>query len=160
MKAEEICYTSAMTYDPRSDGWALDPLLQRDTTPVGDLPLCRVLLINDANYPWVLLVPRRHETVEIIDLEYVEQAQLMTEVSHASRTLKTMTRCDKINVAALGNVVPQLHVHVIARTRGDAAWPKPVWNVAPPQDYEPAARDKLVATLRQSLTLTPIVADR
>ena len=149
-----------MIYDPRSDGWALDPLLQRDTTPVGDLPLCRVLLINDANYPWVLLVPRRHETVEIIDLEYVEQAQLMTEVSHASRTLKAMTRCDKINVAALGNVVPQLHVHVIARSRGDAAWPKPVWNVAPPQDYESAARDKLVATLRQSLTLTPIVADR
>ena len=110
-----------MTYDPRSDGWALDPLLQRDTTPVGDLPLCRVLLINDANYPWVLLVPRRHDTVEIIDLEYIEQAQLMTEVSHASRTLKTITRCDKINVAALGNVVPQLHVHVIARSRGDAA---------------------------------------
>ena len=145
-----------MTYDPRSDGWALDPLLQRDTTPVGDLPLCRVLLINDANYPWVLLVPRRHETVEIIDLEYVEQAQLMTEVSHASRTLKALSRCDKINVAALGNVVPQLHVHVIARSRGDAAWPKPVWNVAPPIDYDPAARDRLVETLRKNLTLTPV----
>ena len=91
------------------------------------LPLCRVLLINDANYPWILLVPRRRETVEIIDLEYIEQAQLMTEVSHASRTLKAMTRCDKINVAALGNVVPQLHVHIIARSRGvttpsSAAW--------------------------------------
>ena len=107
MTAEEICYTSAMNDDPRSDGWALDPLLQRDTTPVGDLPLCRVLLINDANYPWVLLVPRRPDTVEIIDLEYIEQAQLMTEVSHASRTLQAMTRCDKINVAALGNVVPR-----------------------------------------------------
>jgi diadenosine tetraphosphate (Ap4A) HIT family hydrolase len=149
-----------MNYDPRSDGWALDPLLQRDTTPVGDLPLCRVLLINDANYPWILLVPRRHETVEIIDLEYVEQAQLMTEVSHASRTLKAMTRCDKINVAALGNVVPQLHVHIIARSRGDAAWPKPVWNAAPPQDYEPATRDRLVAALQQSLTLAPLATSR
>ena len=82
----------------------------------------------------------------------------MTEVSHASRTLKAMTRCDKINVAALGNVVPQLHVHIIARSRGDAAWPKPVWNAAPPQDYEGAARDRLMAALRQSLTLTPVAS--
>lgn len=147
-----------MNEDPRSAGWTLDPLLQHDTTPVGDLPLCRVLLINDANYPWILLVPRRRDTVEIIDLEYIEQAQLMTEVSHASRTLKTVTRCDKINVAALGNVVPQLHVHVIARSRDDAAWPKPVWNAAPPKDYEPAARQKLIATLRRSLTLTPVTS--
>ena len=103
-------------------------------------------------------MPRRRETVEIIDLEYIEQAQLMTEVSHASRTLKAMTRCDKINVAALGNVVPQLHVHIIARSRSDAAWPKPVWNAVPPRHYEPAAREKLIATLRQSLTLTPVAS--
>ena len=145
-----------MFHDPKVANWSLDPLLARDTTPIGDLPLCRALLINDANYPWLLLVPRRDATVEIIDLEYVEQAQLMTEVSHASRVLKALTDCDKINVAALGNVVPQLHVHVIARSRSDAAWPKPVWNAAAPRDYEPAARDKLVATLRQSLTLTPV----
>ena len=84
----------------------------------------------------------------------------MTEVSHASRTLKALTGCDKINVAALGNVVPQLHVHVIARSRGDAAWPKPVWNVAPPLDYDPAARDKLLATLRQQLALMPLAESR
>jgi diadenosine tetraphosphate (Ap4A) HIT family hydrolase len=147
-----------MNYDRRSGGWTLDPLLQRDTTPIGDLPLCRVLLINDANYPWILLVPRRRDTIEIIDLEYVEQAQLMTEVCHASRALKAISRCDKVNVAALGNVVPQLHVHVIARSRGDAAWPKPVWNTVPPKDYEAAAREKLIATLRQSLTLTPMAS--
>ena len=105
-------------------------------------------------------MPRRREAVEIIDLEYIEQAQLMTEIGHASRTLKAMTRCDKINVAALGNVVPQLQVHVIARSRGDAAWPKPVWNAAPPMDYEPATREKLVATLRLSLTLTPLAGVR
>ena len=139
--------------DLRAANWTLDPLLERDTTAIGDLPLCRALLINDANYPWVLLVPRRHAAVEIIDLEYVEQAQLMTEIGHASRTLKAMTGCDKINVAALGNVVSQLHVHIIARSRGDAAWPRPVWNVAPPKDYDPRDRDKLVATLRQKLTL-------
>jgi diadenosine tetraphosphate (Ap4A) HIT family hydrolase len=145
-----------MNSDPKSAGWALDPLLERDTAAVGDLPLCRVLLINDANYPWLLLVPRRRETVEIIDLDFVEQAQLMSEVAHASRTLKAMTGCDKINVAALGNVVPQLHVHVIARSRSDPAWPKPVWNQVPPKDYEPAAREKLLAELRQRVTLTPV----
>jgi diadenosine tetraphosphate (Ap4A) HIT family hydrolase len=144
------------TDDLRAANWTLDPLLERDTIAIGDLPLCRALLINDANYPWVLLVPRRHEAVEIVDLEYVEQAQLMTEIGHACRTLKVMTSCDKINVAALGNVVSQLHVHIIARSRGDAAWPRPVWNVAPPKNYDPDARDTLLATLRQRLTLKPL----
>jgi diadenosine tetraphosphate (Ap4A) HIT family hydrolase len=144
------------TDDLRAANWTLDPLLERDTIAIGDLPLCRALLINDANYPWLLLVPRRHEAVEIIDLEYVEQAQLMTEIGHAARTLKAMTSCDKINVAALGNVVSQLHVHIIARSRGDAAWPRPVWNVAPPKNYDPDDRDKLLATLRQRLTLKPL----
>jgi diadenosine tetraphosphate (Ap4A) HIT family hydrolase len=142
-----------MVPDPKSAGWALDPLLERDTRPVGDMPLCRVLLIEDANYPWLLLVPRRRDTVEIVDLEYIEQAQLMGEIAEASRALKAITRCDKINVAALGNVVAQLHVHVIARSRGDAAWPRPVWNAVPVRAYEPAGRDKLIATLRQRLTI-------
>jgi diadenosine tetraphosphate (Ap4A) HIT family hydrolase len=137
----------------RAANWALDPLLARDTVPIGDLPLCRALLINDANYPWLLLVPRRDSTVEITDLDYIEQQQLMTEVSHAAGTLKALTGCDKINVAALGNVVAQLHVHVIARSRGDAAWPKPVWNVVPPTGYHPRERDKLIASLQQKLVL-------
>jgi diadenosine tetraphosphate (Ap4A) HIT family hydrolase len=139
----------------RAANWALDPLLARDTVPIGDLPLSRALLINDANYPWLLLVPRRDAAVEITDLDYIEQQQLMSEVSHAAGTLKALTGCDKINVAALGNVVAQLHVHVIARSRGDAAWPKPVWNVAPPKDYHPRERDKLIASLQQKLTLPP-----
>ena len=122
-------------------------------SPIGDLPLCRALLINYANYPWLLLVPRRDATVEITDLDYIEQQQLMTEVSHAASTLKALTGCDKINVAALGNVVSQLHVHVIARSRRDAAWPKPVWNVVPPKNYHPRERDKLVVSLQQKLTL-------
>jgi diadenosine tetraphosphate (Ap4A) HIT family hydrolase len=141
---------------PSVADWELDPLIERDTMPVGDMPLCRVLLINDANYPWLLLVPRRDKAVEIVDLDTIEQAQLMTEIAHASQTLKALTSCDKINVAALGNVVAQLHVHVIARTRGDAAWPRPVWNAAPPLEYEKAKLDKLLAALRQHLTLTPL----
>jgi diadenosine tetraphosphate (Ap4A) HIT family hydrolase len=86
----------------------------------------------------------------------IEQAQLMSEIAHASRTLKALTGCDKINVAALGNVVPQLHVHVIARSRGDAAWPRPVWNAVPPRDYASGDLEKLLASLRQRLTLTPV----
>jgi len=136
--------------------WDLDARLEHDTTGIGDMPLCRVLLIKDANYPWLLLVPRRTEATEITDLDMVEQAQLISEIAHASRTLTSLTGCDKINVAALGNVVPQLHVHVIARSRGDAAWPRPVWNAAPPRAYDKDALDKLTASLRKQLTLTPV----
>jgi diadenosine tetraphosphate (Ap4A) HIT family hydrolase len=145
-----------MILAPTLADWELDPLLERDTAPVGDMPLSRVLLIKDATYPWLLLVPRRHLAVEITDLNMIEQAQLMSEIAHAGRVLKAHTDCDKINVAALGNVVSQLHVHVIARSRGDAAWPRPVWNAAPPRDYDNDALDKLLVTLRQQLTLTPL----
>jgi diadenosine tetraphosphate (Ap4A) HIT family hydrolase len=135
-----------------SAAWTLDPVLGRDTVAVGDLPLCRVLLSRDANYPWLLLVPRRPGTVETTDLDSAEQTQLMGEIAHASRALKTLTGCDKINMAAIGNVVAQLHVHVIARFRSDAAWPKPVWNAVPPREYEPDALVTLIETLRLRLT--------
>jgi diadenosine tetraphosphate (Ap4A) HIT family hydrolase len=145
-----------MSSDPRAAGWALDPQLERDTTALGDLPLCRVLLSNDANYPWLILVPRRRDMVEIVDLRSSEQPQLMTEIADASIALKAVTSCDKINVAAIGNVVAQLHVHVVARKRSDAAWPKPVWNAVPARDYDAAARDTLTAALRQRLALAPL----
>ena len=145
-----------MTHDPGSAGWARHSTLERDTIPVGDLPLCRALLINDANYPWLLLVPRRENVGEIIDLEYIEQAQLMSEIAHAARTLKAVTKCDKTNVAALGNVVPQLHIHVIARFRNDPAWPKPVWNAVPPRAYDDAALKKIMGPLKERLTLTAV----
>ena len=144
-----------MTLDPKSAGWALDPQLARDTTAVGDLPLCRVQLTNDANYPWLLLVPRRLHVVEIVDLDAVEQAQLMGEIAEAARALKAVTGCDKINVAALGNVVAQLHVHVIARSRNDAAWPKPVWGAVPARAYEETVLLTLMTALRQQLAPTP-----
>ena len=142
-----------MTPDPKSAGWVLDPQLERDTVEIGDMPLCRALLINDANYPWLLLVPRRHHIVEIVDLDYIEQAQLMNEITQAARSLKAITGCDKINVAALGNVVPQLHVHVVARSRNDPAWPKPVWGTVTPRTYEDAELQKLLTPLRQRLAL-------
>ena len=110
--------------------WSLHPQLARDTINIGELPLCRTLVINDANYPWLLLVPRRNGMVELIDLGEVERAQLMTEIARVARALKDVTGCDKLNIAALGNVVPQLHVHIIARRHGDAAGPRPVWGRA------------------------------
>src|SRR6266550_2992830 len=95
--------------------WSLHTQLKQDTIDIGDLPLCRVLVIKDANYPWLLLVPRRDKAVEIIDLAEVEQAQLMTEISRVARALKDITKCDKLNIAAFGNAVAKLHVHVTAR---------------------------------------------
>ena len=137
-------------------GWALHPQLERDTAPVGDLPLCRVLLIDDSNYPWVLLVPRRPGIVEIVDLRESEQVQLTMEIAQASRAMKAMTGCDKINVAALGNMVPQLHVHVIARGRRDPAWPKPVWGAVPTIPYGKAALKSRLADLRERLAISQV----
>jgi diadenosine tetraphosphate (Ap4A) HIT family hydrolase len=131
--------------------WTLHPQLESDAGAVGDLPLSRLLLANDANYPWLLLVPRRAGAGEIIDLSEADQIQLAAEIAAVSRVLRAVASCDKLNVAALGNVVPQLHVHVIARRRGDPAWPKPVWGAVPPRDYDPAARERLVAALRREL---------
>src|SRR5215212_12232237 len=134
--------------------WELDPLLERDTVAIGDMPLSRALLIKDATYPWLLLVPRRHLASEITDLDAIEQAQLVTEIAHASRVLKELTSCHKINVAALGNVVPQLHVHVIARFREDAAWPRPVWGQVPATRYEASEKADVVARLRRRIWLS------
>src|SRR5262245_20613874 len=142
-----------MASDPKSAGWVLDPQVERDTMPVGDLPLCRLRLMNDANYPWLLLVPRRPNTSEIADLDRAGRAQLMAEIAETSQALKAITGCDKINVASLGNVVAQLHVHVIARFRSDVAWPKPVWGAAAPRAHLPAAAASLIATLRGHLAL-------
>jgi diadenosine tetraphosphate (Ap4A) HIT family hydrolase len=142
-----------MISDPKSAGWTLDPQIERDTAAAGDLPLCRVLVMRDANYPWLLLVPRRRHMIELADLDTVEQAELMSEIAEASRALKAITGCHKLNVAAIGNVVPQLHVHIVARRRDDPAWPKPVWGAVPPLAYEDAALAELIGALRRRLAL-------
>jgi diadenosine tetraphosphate (Ap4A) HIT family hydrolase len=131
--------------------WTLHPQLLRDTENLGDLPLSRVLLMNDANYPWLILVPRKADITEVIDLDEGEQPQLMREVTLTARALREVTECHKLNIAALGNAVPQLHVHIIARFRHDAAWPNPVWGKAPAKPYERAERDRLVSALRGRL---------
>ena len=136
--------------------WSLHPQLVQETVPVGDLPLARMLLANDANYPWLILVPRLPGLVELIDLEENAQVQLLGEIAAAARALKTVTECDKLNIAALGNQVPQLHVHVIARRRTDAAWPKPMWGVNPPLAYGKDQQAVLLNSLRQLLKLSDL----
>ena len=128
-------------------GWSLHPQLHADTVPVCDLALSRLLAMNDANFPWLILVPRRAGVSEIIDLG-AEQSVLMDELARVSRALKDETRCDKLNVAAIGNVVPQLHIHVVARRKDDAAWPKPVWGTVPRRVYEADAMERFVAAIR------------
>jgi diadenosine tetraphosphate (Ap4A) HIT family hydrolase len=133
--------------------WTLHPQLARDTAELGDLPLSRGLVMNDANYPWLILVPRKADVTELVELDEGEQTQLMREVTRAARALREVTACHKLNIAALGNMVPQLHVHIIARFRRDAAWPKPVWGVAPARTYEREALDSFIQSLRKKVGL-------
>jgi diadenosine tetraphosphate (Ap4A) HIT family hydrolase len=131
--------------------WSLHPQLESDTAPVGDLVLCRVVSINDADYPWLILVPRRSGVTEIADLGG-DASLLMDEIALVSRVLKHVTRCDKLNIAAIGNIVPQLHVHVVARRKDDPLWPKPVWGLAPPRPGDTAAFARFIAAIRDGLT--------
>jgi len=113
----------------------LDARLAADTLPFGDFPLCRILLMNDAQYPWWILVPRRVGVREIYELNDTDQSQLLRESVLFGRALMQAYSGEKLNVAALGNVVPQLHIHHVVRFRGDPAWPAPVWGRAPAQPY-------------------------
>lgn len=135
--------------------FALDPRLDADTATLGDLPLCRVLLMDEATYPWLVLVPRRPDAVELTDLDEADRLVLMDEIAATSVALRTASGLAKLNVAAIGNVVAQLHVHLVARLPGDPAWPKPVWGLAPPVRREPAERDRIAGQLRGLLWPSP-----
>lgn len=132
--------------------FTLDSRLQQDCLLVGDFPLCRLLLMNDASYPWFILVPRREEVSEIFQLDGADQRQLWQETSLLAETLKDTFAADKMNVATLGNVVSQLHMHVIVRRRDDAAWPAPVWGRQPARPYEDAQIRQIIDKLRLVLT--------
>lgn len=122
-----------------NEAFELDPRLATDTHPVAHWPLCELRLMDDALYPWLVLVPRRAGVRELIDLDAGDRQQLSAEVDRAAQLLRTAFRPDKLNVAALGNVVAQLHVHVIARFGTDPAWPAPVWGKVEAQPYSPEA---------------------
>ncbi len=125
--------------------------LAADTVEVTRWPLCRVLLMNDAAYPWLILVPERPDISEVFQLSAADQHLLMDETSAAAAALQRLFAADKMNIGALGNVVPQLHVHVIARHRTDPAWPRPVWGLAAALPYPPEALAERLALLRSAL---------
>jgi diadenosine tetraphosphate (Ap4A) HIT family hydrolase len=137
---------------PAAD-FTLHPRLAADTVVVGDLPLSRALLSRNACWPWLILVPRRAGAVEIHRLEVADQAQLMAEITQASRVMEAAFSPDKLNVAAIGNLVPQLHVHVVARTREDAAWPGPIWGSGHERAYGVGEAEALALRLATDLGL-------
>jgi diadenosine tetraphosphate (Ap4A) HIT family hydrolase len=129
----------------------LDPRLAADTLPVGSLELSRVLLMNDSRFPWLILVPERDGLTELTDLAPADRATLMEEIAAASRALQAAAQPDKINFGALGNIVRQLHVHVVARREGDCAWPGPVWGAGTAVPYSPGEMDRILAILRAAM---------
>ena len=133
----------------------LHPQLAADAHLICDLELSRVLLMDDARYAWLVLVPRHAGMRDWIDLPHAEQHQLLNEVELCSRALRAVARPDKLNTAALGNMVPQLHVHVVARHVGDAAWPKPVWGVGERVPYAPDLLAARKSALLAQLELAP-----
>ena len=133
------------------DSFRLHERLAADTSFLADWGLSRLLLMNDARYPWLILVPRRIGLSEIHELKHAERMVLIEEINRASLGLKTIANAVKVNVGALGNLVPQLHVHVVARKLGDAAWPGPVWGNGQAVAYEQGVKDALIAQLRGKL---------
>lgn len=127
--------------------------LEKDTALVGELSLCQVLLMNDAQYPWVILVPKRADKVELLDLSDEDYLQYCLESKQVCRVMQTIYQPDKLNVAAIGNVVSQLHIHHVARYNKDATWPAPVWGKLPPKAYSDSEQQEHLVKLRQALNI-------
>ena len=130
--------------------FVLDPVIASLTHTLADWPLSRVFVYNDSRFPWGLLVPRRAGAVEICDLDAADQVQLMVEIDRLSKLIRGLAGVEKLNVGALGNMVPQLHVHVIGRRKGDPAWPGPVWGHSPPVPWPDAAAAPLAAAVSKA----------
>ena len=124
--------------------------LEQDCEQLGRFTLCRLLLMRDANYPWCILVPERAGVTEIYQLSEADQWQFMRESAALAETMASLFAADKMNIAALGNIVPQLHIHHIARRRGDPAWPAPVWGKVPARRYAADELTDTAATLRSA----------
>jgi diadenosine tetraphosphate (Ap4A) HIT family hydrolase len=129
----------------------LHPTLADDTIEITQWPLCRVLLMNDSRYPWLILVPARADMKEMHDLDAADRSLLMSEIDRASRVLSDLFSPNKINVGALGNIVQQLHIHIVARFETDDAWPGPVWGAHPPLPNEQAVLKIMADRIKQAL---------
>jgi diadenosine tetraphosphate (Ap4A) HIT family hydrolase len=135
--------------------FVLHPRLLADTAWIADWPLSRVLLMNDSRYPWMLLVPRRPDVSELFELDESARATLMGEIARAAERLKSWATargsCDKINIGMIGNVVPQLHIHIVGRTKADSAWPGTVWGAGQAAPYGADELSRVVTELRELL---------
>lgn len=129
--------------------FTLHPTLEADSIFLRDLPLCQLRLQNQSAIPWLILVPRRENITEIYELPPTDRHQLMEEITQATTALQTLFKPDKLNIGALGNIVPQLHIHAIARSKADPAWPQPVWGKLGPNTYLPEILDKLRQRLNE-----------
>lgn len=131
--------------------FTLDPQLEGDSLPLIELDLCTVRLMKDANYPWILMVPKQNGLAELIDLSVEDQHKLTDEIRIVSTALQGITKCDKLNVAALGNMVRQLHIHIVARFEGDAAWPGPIWGKVPMKPHNEVESAKLIEAVQRAV---------
>lgn len=129
----------------------VDERLARDSDAVLDLGVCQLRLMNDSRWPWLILVPRREGAVELFDLPEADQRAISAETARVGSWLKAHAGAAKINIGALGNIVRQLHIHVVARSEGDAAWPGPVWGHGRAQPYEAAEKDQFIRAIREAL---------
>lgn len=132
-------------------GFELDPRLKGDSVPVERLGLCELRLMNDRRWPWLMLIPQRPEIEELHELTPLDQAMLTFESNMVAVALKRVTGCTKINTAALGNIVRQLHVHVVARSEDDPNWPGPVWGFGAREAYRSADSLKFAESIRSVL---------
>lgn len=130
--------------------FVIDERLRRDSAHVLQLGLCELRLVDDCRWPWLILVPQRPRITEVHDLQPLDQAMLTFETNLVAAAMKNFTRCNKINTAAIGNIISQIHVHVIARNIGDPNWPGPVWGFGRPVRYDPPELEALVARLRDA----------
>lgn len=137
-----------------SEPFDLDPQLKRDTLPVCDLMLSSLRLMNDARFPWMILVPRRAGVNELLDLSFDDRHRLLDETAQVAEAIRVVLKPKKLNIAAIGNVVAQLHVHIVARFIDDSAWPRPVWGIGNPVPYSDDAAAALIDALTHSLGST------
>jgi len=128
--------------------FTLDPRLEQDTILLGEFSLCKVLLMNDARYPWVILVPRITGVTEVFQLDAEQQQQIMVESNFVAKTMSGLVQADKMNTAALGNVVSQLHIHHVGRYQGDETWPAPVWGKGEAVSYSKQESDAVCQQLK------------
>jgi diadenosine tetraphosphate (Ap4A) HIT family hydrolase len=146
-------------YDNKEDiimTFQLNSKLAADSFHLGDLPLCQLRLMNDQRFFWLLLIPRLPDAVEITDLNTADYQQLWLEVRHLSEIIKPLLQADKLNIATLGNMVPQLHLHLVARFKNDAAWPNPIWGVGTATPYSSEDLQRRISQLKSACSALDI----